>query len=80
MKTSQQVLAGIIIGVLAVCSMTAAAQDRCGTMPNLEATFRNDPSAQKRFEQQELQLQQLIAARRNNPGAKEAAVLTVPVV
>src|SRR5262245_38031589 len=80
MKTRQQVLAGMIAGLLAVCSLTSNAQDRCGTMPVLQAAFNNDPSLQRRFEQQEIQLQQTIAARRNNPAARENAVLVVPVV
>lgn len=80
MKTIQCALTGIITGMLALFSVTAQGQDRCGTMPALEAAFKNDPALRARFEQQELDLQRFIATRKNNPAAKEAATLTVPVV
>jgi len=80
MKTRQCALAGILIGMLAAYSVTIKGQDRCGTMPALEIAFKSDPTLKKRFEQQEIELQQLITARRNNPAARENATLTVPVV
>src|SRR5882757_1212968 len=83
MKTVVRTLAGIMAVLLSFASMNVLAQehpDRCGTMPVLEAAFKADPTLKTRFEQQEIQLQQFIAARKNNPAAKEAATLTVPVV
>jgi len=80
MKRTSRALSGIIAGLLAFCSITVNAQDRCGTMPLLEANFKKDPSLKARFEQQENQLQRLIAARISSPSARVEATLTVPVV
>ena len=80
MKTIQSALTGILIGMLAVYSVKTQGQDRCGTMPALEAAFKKDPALKTRFELQELELQRIIAARKNNPAARDAATLTVPVV
>ncbi len=84
MKMFRPALSGILLGFLVLSSTCMQAQqsrpDKCGTMPLLEAAFKKDPLLKARFEKQELELQQLIAERNNNPALRPEASLTVPVV